>query len=112
MAEYRWLQLSHIDTTETGGSSYLCHVGHATAAIAAGKCSVALVTLAGLPRSDPASMMGGARAMFASAPEAGFEMTYGMAIHGGYALAARRSEARRVGKECVSTCRYRWSPYH
>src|SRR3546814_12973704 len=22
-----------------------------------------------------------------------------------------RSEARRVGKECVSTCRYRWSPY-
>src|SRR3546814_14288137 len=24
----------------------------------------------------------------------------------------RRSEERRVGKECVSTCRYRWSPYH
>src|SRR3546814_9672695 len=23
-----------------------------------------------------------------------------------------RSEARRVGKECVSTCRSRWSPYH
>src|SRR3546814_5784117 len=23
----------------------------------------------------------------------------------------RRSEERRVGKECVSTCRYRWSPY-
>src|SRR3546814_2447486 len=22
-----------------------------------------------------------------------------------------RSEERRVGKECVSTCRYRWSPY-
>src|SRR3546814_12071441 len=31
-------------------------------------------------------------------------------------LAARaagaRSEERRVGKECVSTCRSRWSPYH
>src|SRR3546814_14186237 len=26
--------------------------------------------------------------------------------------AARRSEERRVGKECVSTCRSRWSPYH
>src|SRR3546814_4599384 len=25
---------------------------------------------------------------------------------------AGRSEERRVGKECVSTCRYRWSPYH
>src|SRR3546814_9690902 len=24
----------------------------------------------------------------------------------------QRSEERRVGKECVSTCRYRWSPYH
>src|SRR3546814_18393270 len=23
-----------------------------------------------------------------------------------------RSEERRVGTECVSTCRYRWSPYH
>src|SRR3546814_2711541 len=25
---------------------------------------------------------------------------------------ALRSEERRVGNECVSTCRYRWSPYH
>src|SRR3546814_7522680 len=44
-------------------------------------------------------------------------------IHGGYGYMreydverglrdARRSEERRVGKECVSTCRSRWSPYH
>src|SRR3546814_18026502 len=26
--------------------------------------------------------------------------------------ALTRSEERRVGKECVSTCRSRWSPYH
>src|SRR3546814_20635536 len=26
--------------------------------------------------------------------------------------AMARSEERRVGKECVSTCRSRWSPYH
>src|SRR3546814_4659428 len=25
---------------------------------------------------------------------------------------AARSAERRVGKECVSTCRFRWSPYH
>src|SRR3546814_8603553 len=36
---------------------------------------------------------------------------------GGLAAAAAgalldRSEERRVGKECVSTCRSRWSPYH
>src|SRR3546814_7518789 len=27
-------------------------------------------------------------------------------------IATHRSEERRVGKECVSTCRSRWSPYH
>ena len=28
------------------------------------------------------------------------------------ALIARRSEERRVGKECYQPCRSRWSPYH
>src|SRR3546814_11146708 len=28
------------------------------------------------------------------------------------ASSINRSEERRVGKECVSTCRSRWSPYH
>src|SRR3546814_9497223 len=28
------------------------------------------------------------------------------------AIISTRSEERRVGKECVSTCRSRWSPYH
>src|SRR3546814_5694229 len=27
-------------------------------------------------------------------------------------ITRHRSEERRVGKECVSTCRSRWSPYH
>src|SRR3546814_16442297 len=30
----------------------------------------------------------------------------------GFAAARGRSEERRVGKECVSTCRSRWSPDH
>src|SRR3546814_6640544 len=29
-----------------------------------------------------------------------------------YGRLRARSEERRVGKECVSTCRSRWSPYH
>src|SRR3546814_299752 len=29
-----------------------------------------------------------------------------------YLINGHRSEERRVGKECVSTCRSRWSPYH
>src|SRR3546814_9294452 len=32
--------------------------------------------------------------------------------HLGAALELARSEERRVGKECVSTCRSRWSPYN
>src|SRR3546814_19949734 len=31
---------------------------------------------------------------------------------GAHSVASSRSEERRVGKECVSTCRSRWSPYH
>src|SRR3546814_15815653 len=37
---------------------------------------------------------------------------YGLALVYGYAGSMSRSEERRVGKECVSTCRSRWSPYH
>src|SRR3546814_7845822 len=29
-----------------------------------------------------------------------------------FEVTQQRSEERRVGKECVSTCRSRWSPYH
>src|SRR3546814_15260734 len=32
--------------------------------------------------------------------------------HFGFTVIYGRSEERRVGKECVSTCRSRWSPYH
>src|SRR3546814_7387082 len=32
-------------------------------------------------------------------------------VHVGVRVVSR-SEERRVGKECVSTCRSRWSPYH
>src|SRR3546814_7145350 len=35
-----------------------------------------------------------------------------MPARGEAALRQQRSEERRVGKECVSTCRSRWSPYH
>src|SRR3546814_17459706 len=36
----------------------------------------------------------------------------GSSIAGWKAINERRSEERRVGKECVSTWRSRWSPYH
>ncbi len=88
MAEYMGLRLRYVDTTEAGGASYLTHVGHAAAAIKAGKCSVALITLAGKPRtggSPPGGSMADIRA-----PEVPFENVYGPTTVGLYALAARR----------------------
>ncbi|MBT6431313.1 MAG: thiolase domain-containing protein, partial [Rhodospirillaceae bacterium] len=58
MAEYMGLNLKYTDSTETGGSSYVIHVGHAVNAIAMGKCSVALITLAGRPRAEGVATLG------------------------------------------------------
>ena len=52
MVDYMGLKPRHVDFTDTGGSSYVIHVGHAAEAIAAGKCKVALITLAGRPRAE------------------------------------------------------------
>src|SRR3546814_4444626 len=42
-----------------------------------------------------------------------FDMSYSVGFHANVIEdTPSRSEGRRVGKECVSTCRYRWSPYH
>lgn len=88
MADYLGLDCRNIDDTETGGSSYLLHVQHAAQAIAAGHTNVALITLAGNPRSGGAGPGGSAR--FSSAPEASFENMFGMGVIGGYAMAAMR----------------------
>jgi acetyl-CoA C-acetyltransferase len=88
MAEYLGLRCRTFDSTETGGSSYLVHVGHAAMAIAAGHASVALITLAGLPRNGGAQPGGSSR--FAAAPEAEFENIWGSSVVGNYALSASR----------------------
>jgi acetyl-CoA C-acetyltransferase len=91
MADYLGLRnLRHMDSTETGGSSYILHVGHAAEAIAAGKCSVALVTLAGKPRTSGGGGGGPRGGGFAAAPEAAFEMPYGGTTHNQYAMCATR----------------------
>lgn len=97
MIDYMGLKnVRHMDTTETGGSSYILHVAHAAQAIAAGKCQVALITLAGRPRNGGnrpgASMAGGPRGTGLSdgAPEAGFESLYGGSTHNTYGMCAMR----------------------
>lgn len=53
MVDFMNLKVRHCDFTDIGGSAPLQHISHAAQAIAAGKCNVALVTLAGRPRSAP-----------------------------------------------------------
>ena len=92
MADYLGLtRLRHLDTTDTGGSAYLIHVSHAAQAIAAGKCDVALITLAGRPRTEGSSGVGvGARLVTAATPDAPWEMPYSPVTVNMYALAAAR----------------------
>ncbi|WP_339712528.1 thiolase domain-containing protein [uncultured Sneathiella sp.] len=89
MAEYMGLNITYTDTTETGGSSYVVHVGHAVEAIAAGKCNVALITLAGRPRAEGVSSLA-ARARGDDLPERGFEIPYAPVITNMYGMAAMR----------------------
>lgn len=85
LTEYLGLSPSYVDATFVGGSSYLSHVGHAAAAIAAGKCRVALITqgakVRGVIRGNKHT---------ADTPEFPFETVYGETNAGIYALAARR----------------------
>ncbi len=52
MVDYMNLKCRHVDSTDVGGSSYQVAVGHALEAIAHGRAKVALITLAGRPRSE------------------------------------------------------------
>ncbi|HEY8615586.1 thiolase domain-containing protein [Phenylobacterium sp.] len=97
MVDYMGLRnVRHVDSTELGGSSYIAHVGHAAQAIAAGKCQVALITLAGRPRNGGnrpgASMRGGPSGggLTDGAPEAGYEQIYGGSTHNTYGMCAMR----------------------
>jgi acetyl-CoA C-acetyltransferase len=89
MADYMNLTLRHLDSTELGGCSYITHVSHAAQAIAEDKCSIALITLAGRPRSEGHS---GAvpRLRGADAPDTQWEFPTGVATVNAYAMCAAR----------------------
>ncbi|HEY8171908.1 MAG TPA: acetyl-CoA acetyltransferase [Dehalococcoidia bacterium] len=93
LCEYLGIQPSYIDNTMTGGSSFVIHVEHAAAAIAAGLCSVALITHGetGFSGRRRRGGGGGGRMFDASLPAAQFEMPFGI---GGppssYSMAAMR----------------------
>jgi acetyl-CoA C-acetyltransferase len=88
MADYLGLKLRYVDATDTGGSSYLVHLGHAARVVAAGKCNVALITLAGRPRAEGIGSHLGRS--FGPMPDRPFEAPYGTAILNLYGMVAMR----------------------
>ncbi len=89
IVDYLGLKVRHVDSTETGGSSYLAHVSHAAQAIAMGKCNVALITLAGRPRSEGSSGTK-ARNWGPNLPDMPFEAPYSPLTVNSYAMVAQR----------------------
>jgi len=85
-ADYLGIRPGHVNGTEIGGASYIAHVAHAAQAIEAGKCNIALITLAGQPRTKgtPPS------AYAPEAPEAPFELPYGPTVLNLYGMVAMR----------------------
>jgi acetyl-CoA C-acetyltransferase len=90
MIDYLGLRLRHWDSTDTGGSSYLLQVGHAAEAIAAGKCNIALITLAGQPRSAGQATGTATRVPAVQMAETQFETPFGPATANMYAMCAMR----------------------
>ncbi len=88
MVDYLNLKVRHTEATDLGGCSYLALVAHARDAIAAGRCHVALITLAGRPRSEGSS--GTAPRTRAGTPEAPWETPYGLTTVNGYGMVAQR----------------------
>ena len=90
MVDYLNLRVRHVDTTETGGSSYIVHVAHAAQAIAAGKCNVALITLAGRPRSEGTSIGTSTPPGSLAQPDRQWEVPFRPTVVNMYALCAKR----------------------
>ncbi|MDO5499014.1 MAG: thiolase domain-containing protein [Propionibacteriaceae bacterium] len=96
LADYLGLRsLTWVDGTDTGGSSYLVHVGHAVEAIRSGRCTIVLITMAGRPKAAAAEQGAVAsglapRATHPEQPDAAFEGLYGATTVTAYAMCAMR----------------------
>ena len=91
MVDYLGLNnLKHVDSTDTGGSSYVVHVEHAAQAIASGRCKIALITLAGRPAAEGMATGTAPRVYSQLAPDVQFEFPYAPVVTNMYAMAAMR----------------------
>ena len=90
MVDYMGLKLRHVDSTDIGGSSYLLACRPRRRGDRAGKCDVALITLAGRPRSEGQATGTAPRAGDPNQPEVQCEFPYGPTTANMYAMCAMR----------------------
>jgi len=105
ISDYLGLKPTYHDSTDTGGSAPISHIGHAAAAITAGLADVVVVSYGGCSYSQ---------GDFDAVPDASgmwqFEAPYGVTVAASYALAAQRhmqkygTTAEQLAKIAV-TCR-------
>lgn len=88
--DYLNLKVQYTDSTNIGGASYVLHVSHAADAIAAGKCDVCVVTLAGRPRSEGQGKGPIPRPDHPDQPDLQWEAPFGMSILNTYGMVAMR----------------------
>src|SRR3546814_6617515 len=103
------------------GSSDVCSSNLRSGDAAGGAITLSALTAAGPSGTEAGSLSFGSTTLDASAgtafqvsapPVDGGDAIGGTIALNGAAGAVIRSEERRVGEECGSTCRSRWSPYH
>jgi acetyl-CoA C-acetyltransferase len=88
LAEHLDLTPRFHDATNIGGSSFVAHVLHAAAAIAAGLCEVALIVYGSTASSDRFAV--GTGGLATGDPPDQFELPYGPTVLNSYALCAQR----------------------
>lgn len=91
IAEYLGIRPKLIDTTMVGGSSYEYHAAHAMAAIATGRCRVALLTYGSTARSNRMAIgTGGMGGAGLRSPSDNMETPWGATLVSNYAMVATR----------------------
>ncbi|MBI4328721.1 MAG: thiolase [Chloroflexi bacterium] len=93
LCEYLDVHPKYVDSTQTGGSSFVVHIAHAAAQIAEGRCSVVATMYGSMAKSTARAIGTGGGGLFAAFPEQFEGGVHGTTTVGSYAQTARRHMA-------------------
>jgi len=97
LSEFLGIRPGYVDSSNVGGMSNIMHIRHAMAAIAAGMCSVALVTYGSTQLSDGSRKSGAVAADSPASPRGQFVTPYGQLSPIGYYAMVAQLHMHRYG---------------